>query len=57
LLVKRFYIFDSAAQASKKLGIGRPNIVAVLNGRRDIAGGYIWMYTKEGMIHSNKRNK
>lgn len=32
-------------QASIATGISRGNIIAVLKGRRNIAGGYIWKYT------------
>ena len=45
---KTIKVWRSLSDASNNLGIGIPNISAVLNGRRNQAGGFGWkFYAKE----------
>lgn len=45
---KTIYVFPSAREASRKLGIKSPSIVACLKGRIKTAGGYLWSYLDGG---------
>lgn len=43
-------VFDSIAEASRQLNVGRRHVQSVLNGKRNHTGGYKFQYLDKGVV-------